>query len=164
MFSQKKKYFKHKADGVQKMIWDLEFKREKTMMIREEVRREYDGTLAKINIHITKIEGQLKDPKKKCEIHNPEEGKERVLRAAGKCVCEYIENHIPTDEIDRLYDQVEILTRDSERYKAQMKQMDVDVQGSPKNSEFPDGADGINQQLDSLRELQGMIKQYISKI
>lgn len=164
MFNKKKKYFKHKRNGVQKMIWDLEFKKEKSLMVREEVRREYDGTCARLQIISSRIESQKKDPTQICEIHNPEVGKEKVLLAKGTCSCQYIDNHIETGEIERLYDEKERLSLDKERYKLQMKQIDLDVYGSAKNSEFPDGADGIDQQLESLRELKIMVLSYIQKI
>lgn len=162
--NKKKKYFKHKLDGVQKMIWDFEFKREKTLVIREEVRREYDGTNSKIHLIKTKVKAQLKDPALICEVHNPEPGKEKALAAAGKCTCIYNDSHLPIADIERLYDEADLLQRDSERYVAQMKQMDIDVNGSPKTNEYPEGHDGIKQQLESLRELKIMIQEYLKKI
>lgn len=133
-------------------------------MIREEVRREYDGLKAKTLIFQTRIKSQLKDPLKICEIHNPEAGKEKVLLAKGTCTCEYVDNHVEKAEIETWYDEVERMTVDKDRYEAQMKAMDIDVHGSQKTNEMPDGYDGIDQQLESLRELLGMIKQYIQKI
>ena len=164
MFNKKKKYFKYKREGVQKMIWDLEFKKEKSLMVREEVRREYDGACARIQIMESRILAQKKDPYKICEIHNQEQGKEKVHISKGTCTCLYIENHAPVEEIEKLYDEKELLIRDTDRYKAQMHQIDIDVHGSPKNNEYPDGADGIDQQLESLRELLIMVKSYMLKI
>lgn len=162
--NKKKKYFLHKLDGVQKMIWDLEFKREKSLMVREEVRQTYDNTQAKLFILLEKIKSQLLTPEKICEVHNPEVGKEKIHKDKGVCACEYKENSMPVPEIEKLYDQKELFERDLNRYKAQMKQVDVDVGGSPKTNEYPDGEDGINQQLDALRELKGMVKDYLKKI
>lgn len=162
--NKKKKYFKYKLEGTQKMIWDNEFKKEKTLTIREEVRREYDGTRAKHNIISSRIKAQLKDPNKICEIHNPEKGKEKVHRSKGKCTCVYIEKHVPIDEIEKLYDEKEILELDQARYVEQMKKMDLDVHGSKKTNEFPEGYDGIDQTLDALRELKVLLADYIKKI
>lgn len=165
--SEKKKYFKKKYLSVQKMIWDLEFKREKTLAIREEVRREYDGCASKLHLLGTQINAQHVNPEKICEIHNPEAGKERVHKDKGTCVCEHIapeQGFIGVDQLERLYDQVQVLGNDVQRYAAQMAQMDIDVQGSPKTNEYPDGVDGINQQLESLRELQMMIKAFIKTL
>ena len=39
MFNKKKKYFKQKVSGIRKMIWDSEFKREKTLMVRKKFAR-----------------------------------------------------------------------------------------------------------------------------
>ncbi len=160
--NEKKKYFQHKHKGVQKMIWDNEFKREKTFMIREEVRREYDNVRAKLQIITSKIEAQLADPKKICEVHNPEAGKEKVLK--GTCVCKYVAGSIPVADLEGLYDKKELLTRDAQRYEAQMAQMDLDVSGSEPTNEYPDGMEGINHVLSSLRELQIMLKQYVAKL
>lgn len=165
--SKKKKYFKHKYNGVQKMIWDLEFKREKTLMIREEVRREYDGTAAKFGVIDGKIKSQLATPDTICEVHNPEEGKPNLHKDIGKCACNFIlpeAGFIGVAELEGLYDKKQLLTNDRERYIAQMKQMDLDVNGSPKTNEYPDGVEGINQNLEALRELQGMIKIYIKAL
>lgn len=134
MFNKKKKYFKNMLEGVERMIWDREFKRNKALIIREEVRQEYDKNKAKLDIIQTQIKAQKESP-------TLEEG-----------------------EIKRLDDQEIILKRDIERYEAQMKQMDLDVQGSKKTNEYPDGFVGINDELDSLRELQVMVKNYIKTL
>ena len=44
----KKQHFKQKVTGVNKMIWDLEFKRFKTAEIREGVRKEYDNLKSRL--------------------------------------------------------------------------------------------------------------------
>lgn len=134
MFNKQKGYFKRKNEGVQSMIWDLEFKRSKTQMIREEVRQEYDKNKARLDI----LQIQIKVQKDKPTL---EEG-----------------------EIKRLDDQEVLLKRDIERYEAQMKQMDLDIAGSKPTNDYPDGVTGINDQLESLRELQVMIKAYIKQL
>ena len=146
------------------MIWDLEFKREKTLMIREDIRKEYDGACARLYTVDTEIAKQKKDPAKVCEVHKPEAGKEKVHKDKGKCACEYVDNHIPVGEIEGFYDKKLLLERDRDRFKEQMKGLDLDVYGSKKTNEFPDGLDGINQQLEALRELKGMLKQFIKTI
>lgn len=146
MFNQKKKYFKKKAEAIKRMIWDLEFKKEKTLMIREEVRREYDGVQAKLNIVEEKIKGF---PKLSSEKPEDQEKEKKELWSD--------EQRGVDDERIRLE-----ITRD--RHQAQMKQLDVDVFGSKKTNEYPDGVDGIEQQLDALRELLGMVKEYLKKI
>ncbi len=49
MFNAKKKHFTKKLEDVSKMIWDLEFKREKTHVIREEIRQEYDRCMSRLD-------------------------------------------------------------------------------------------------------------------
>ena len=134
MFNQKKKYFKRKAKAIQKQIWDSEFKREKTLMIREEIRIEYDGVQSRLSI----IEEQI------------------------KTFPEYKTTW--TDEQKHFYDEKIRLDSDKTRFENQMKQLDIDVHGSKKTNEYPDGVDGIEQTLDVLRELLEMVKEYIKKI
>ena len=113
------------------MIWDLEFKRAKTRMIREEIRQTYDNL--KSRLHILE-----EDIKKQKETPTMEKG-----------------------DIARLDDQKVLLERDITRYEAQMKGLDLEVNGSKQTAEYPDGVQGINDQLDALRELMGMLKEYM---
>lgn len=124
MFNTQKKYFEKKLEGVQKMVWDLEFKRFKTLEIREEVRQEYDNLKSKRCVVETQLEGNPKD----------------------KATLE---------------DSKTILTRDIDRLEGQMKSLDMEVFGSKATAEYPNGYDGINQQLDALHELKEMLKSYI---
>lgn len=120
------KYFKAKLSGVQKTIWDLEFKRFKTREIREEIRVEYDSLRSRLE----PLEAQLK---------------------------------AATDEavIAEINKQKEAIESDTNRFMLQMKHLDVEVAGSDVTENYPEGVQGINQQLDALRELQQMIKEYI---
>src|SRR3990167_2785446 len=61
-------------------------------------------------------------------------------------------------EFKRLEDTKVILERDIGRYEGQMKQLDLEVAGSNPTAEYPDGVQGINQQIDNLRELSEMLK------
>ncbi len=134
MFNKQKKYFERKLDGVQKMIWDLEFKRFKTLEIREEVRQEYDSVRSKLSVLETQIKAQKETP-------TMEKG-----------------------EIARLDDTKVLFDKDIEKLKEQMKGLDIEVDGSKKTNEFPEGYQGITQQLEALRELQVMLKDYIKNI
>ena len=145
-FNQKKNYFKKKLEGVQKMIWDLEFKREKTSVLRENLRREYDGACAKLQIIETQIKSLPEDKQKW------------------------------TDEEKRLEDQKVLLLQDIEGerngdgtvakpgYKDMMQEMDVQISGSGKTQEYPDGINGIAKQIQGLRELQQILRMYMRKI
>jgi len=132
--NKKKKYFIDKLDAVEKTIWDLEFKRTKTRSIREEVRVEYDTTKARLEL----INNQIKEQKEKPTM--------------------------PEGDIKRLDDEKILIERDLLRYESQMKSMDLEVSGSQPNKDYPDGVIGIDHQLESLRELKGMIKEYIATL
>ena len=125
LFNWKYRHFEKKLRGVECMIEDLCFKRAKTLMIREDIRREYDNLKQKVDV----IDTQLK------------------------------QNKNPT-----LEDQKVLITRDTERLEAQMKGLDLEVNGSKQTNEYPDGVQGISQQLDALRELSQMVKEYIKQL
>jgi predicted nucleic acid-binding Zn-ribbon protein len=124
--NEQQKYFKAKLSGVQKTIWDLEFKRFKTREIREEIRVEYDQMRARL----APLEDALTKTKDK-------------------------------KELAALTEQKAAVESDANRFMAQMKHLDAEVAGSGVTEQYPDGLQGINQQLDALRELQQMIKEYI---
>lgn len=130
------RYFTKKLKGVRCMIEDLNFKRFKTKEIREEVRQVFDQQKAKL----LSLETTIKQEKEK-EASDT--------------------SKIPDGDVARLEDETVRLKRDIERYAAQIKGMDIDVEGSRETNEFPDGVAGINQQIDSLRELEGMLKDFI---
>lgn len=161
----KKKYFRKKLDGVESMIFDLEFKRFKTKEIREEVRVEYDNQKSKRAVIETQIRSQKKDPDKVCPVHNPATGEEKKHKDHATCVCEFIDNRtIEVGEYERLYDKRDIIDRDVARFLEQIKQLDLEVNGSRPTAEYQDGVQGITQQLDALHELKGMIKSYVKQL
>lgn len=67
-------------------------------------------------------------------------------------------------DIEEIEKQIAAVTEDANRYLAQMQHIDVEVGGSGVTENYPEGVQGINQQLDALRELQQMIKEYIKII
>lgn len=67
-------------------------------------------------------------------------------------------------ELARERDAKVIAERDRDRLLAQIKQLDVEIEGSKRTNEYPDGAEGIVQQIDSLRELKDMLRDYIKSI
>jgi len=134
MFNKQKRHFKDKLVGVEKMIWDLEFKRAKTMMVREEIRQVYDQVKSKLYSKEEQIKQQ----------------KETPTMEAG--------------EIARLDDDKVLLEKDIKRYEEQMAGLDIEVNGAAPSQDYPEGIQGINVQIDSLHELKGMVKDYIKSI
>lgn len=127
--TSKKAHFKQKYEGVQKMIWDLEFKVFKTREIREDIRKEYDFMQARI-----------------------EGFKKQITETAADA-----------EERKRLEDQLALAERDSTRMLQQLKQLDLEVNGSKPTSEYPDGATGIVNQIESLHELKDMLHSWLNK-
>ena len=132
--NKQKDHFKTKLEGVTKTIWDIEFKRFKTLEIKEEIREQYDQGKARLSGLLPKIEKAKKDGK------------------------------MSKDEIGRLEDEKVILERDTDRYKLQIDQLEVEVNGSKPTDEYKEGVQGISQQLDALHELKDMIKAYIKSL
>lgn len=116
------------------MVWDLEFKKSKVSMLREERRQGYDNTRSKI----ANIEAQITAAKE-----NPT---------------------IKYDEIKKLEEDKKVLVEDEKRYLEQIKALDVEIAGANPGPDYPDGVQGITQQLDALRELQLMLIDYKKNI
>lgn len=128
----KKSHFKQKLEGVEKMVWDLEFKAFKTREIREGVRQEYDLMNQRIDSIKKQIENWPKDS---------DEGEKK-----------------------RTEDKLVICQRDADRLKGQLKALDEEVDGAKPSAENPNGAIGINHNIDSLAELSGMLKSWIKSL
>lgn len=128
----KKSHFKQKRGGVEKMIWDLEFKIFKTREIREDVRKEYDQAKSRLSILQEQIDNWPPDK---------DEGDKKVLE-----------------------DKLVLLKRDIERFEAQLKSLDLEVEGSVPTKDYPDGVQGIKHQIDSLRELKLMLRDWIKDL
>lgn len=125
--TSKKAHFKAKFEGVEKMIYDLEFKRFKTCEIREGIRKDYD-----------------------------------VLRARKESLDKQVGN-TPEDNT-RIEDTKVVVNRDVSRLEGQIKRLDDEVNGRVPNQEDHEGVIGINEQIDSLRELRNMLKDWIRSI
>jgi hypothetical protein len=152
MFSKKKKYFQNSLEGAQKMIWDREFKRFKTLEIREEVRMQYDSLKAKVQM----IKDRMKtfpalDPKlAELPYSDPQLIKEKKQKWS--------------DEENKLDDEKVLMERDIERYQAQMKMMDETITGVAPTADNPEGSIGLDSEIESLQELKGLYKAYIKTL
>lgn len=67
-------------------------------------------------------------------------------------------------EKTRLADQLTLAERDTQRFLQQMKQLDLEVEGAKPTVENPEGHDGITMQIDSLRELETMLADYVKEL
>jgi len=131
MFKSKEyKYFDKKLVGVQYAIWDNEFKRFKTLEIREEIRKEYDNL------------------------------KSLVLATKDKMNKQGVKK----EEVEKMKDIIDKQEVDITRYQEQVKGLDKEVHGAKPTAEEPNGADGIDQTIDSLYELKDMIRDYMIKL
>lgn len=64
-------------------------------------------------------------------------------------------------ERKRVEDQKVLAERERDRFLAQLKMLDREMEGAKPSAEDPEGATGIIQQIDSLREVQGMLRDWI---
>lgn len=134
----KKKYFKDKLRGVDKLILDLEFKRFKTLDIREDKRIEYDNLKAKVSFLDKEM---ADDDAKKSDDPSKLEAGERA----------------------RLDDEKVRLLASIERHIKAMEDLDHDIHGVPANDTYPEGIQGMAGQLDMLRELRLVVENAIKE-
>ena len=134
MFNTHKDYFKKKLKGIQAMIWDLEFKRYKTLYVREQIRGEYDALRSRLEILKTQIASEKDKPT------------------------------LPEGDIKRLDDDEVRITKDIGRKLAQMKSLDIEINGAKPSAEVPDGHQGLNETMEALRELINVTKNYIKEL
>ena len=142
IFNSDKRYFKKKLQAIHYSILDLEFKRFKTLELREGVRKEYDHLRSRLEVLGNEIQKESLLQKTKDE---------QIVRMS-------------VDEFKRLEDQKVLIERDIERMITQMKQLDMEVNGSKATENMPEGYTGISNQLDGLRELSAMVKEYIAQM
>ena len=90
-FNEKKKYFAKKIDAVRKSIWDLEFKRDKTLTIKEEVRQTYDNTKSKIASIESQIELLKDDKSKKGDVANMKDDITRLQQDAERYEAQMVQ-------------------------------------------------------------------------
>lgn len=131
--SKKYKYFNKKLQNVEYAILDQEFKRFKTLEIREEIRQNYDNIKARIALLKTK--------------HEEEEKK-----------------GLSKPDLDRIDDDKVRAEAERDRLEKQIKGLDREVYGAKPDQEDHAGYDGIEQTLESLHELVGMIKDYMKNL
>jgi predicted nuclease with TOPRIM domain len=67
-------------------------------------------------------------------------------------------------EREPLQKDIDTLTEDTKRYEGQIKSLDVEVSGANPSAEYPEGASGINDQIEALRELETMLRDWISTV
>lgn len=134
MFNTKKGYFDKKLNAIKFMIWDLEFKRYKIADTREQTRVQYNELMGRK----ANLDLQIKT-----ETETPTLGK---------------------DERARLDDQKVIFERDIQRTKDNMDGFDLEIHGSKPTSVYPEGVQGINEQIQVLRDLAELIVEYKKKL
>jgi len=139
----KVRYFQGKRNAIEKMVCDLEFKRYKTLQIREKLRYEMDG----IKFKLDRLNVQIEQEKSKPTMS--------------------------ADELKRLEDQKIIFERDIERLiKGKpddpnivcIEGLDYAVFGSRPTNEYPQGIQGVNQEIEGLRELSLILRDYIKTL
>ena len=64
----------------------------------------------------------------------------------------------------KLEDRLVLAIRDRDRLLKQIASLDVEISGAEKSAKHPDGAQGILQTIDSIREIEGMVESWIKSI
>lgn len=128
------RYFRKKLKGVDFMILDLEFKRYKTQEIRNEVHSLYDSKKAELLALEEKVKKERKEKK------------------------------LPEGDIKRIEDDVERSKAEIKKFEEQLKGLDAEIYGLKPSADFPQGHQGIEDQIEALHELQEMLKDYMTKL
>ena len=116
------------------MIWDFEFKRYKSADLYEEFREELDNQKSRLALIVSKIEGEKNNP-------TMEKG-----------------------DADRLKDDKERLDKSIEKTEAKMRDVELEMHGSGPCAEYPQGLQGVDQTVDALHELIGIMKKYLKTL
>lgn len=64
----------------------------------------------------------------------------------------------------RIDDVMTLAIRDKDRLELQIKKLDVEINGAEKSKDYPDGTDGMVQNIESLEELVGMLKDWVKNL
>lgn len=70
----------------------------------------------------------------------------------------------PEEEKKRVEDLKVLAERDAERYMKQMQMLDAEVDGLKPTSDNPAGQVGVSEQIDSLHEVESMLKDYLKTL
>lgn len=130
-FNKKYRYFKEKIESIEKMIFDYEFKKYKNRVSREHVRDEYD----QLKSRFAALEQRIKSEKEKPSL--------------------------PEGDAARLDDDKVRIEKEIEKKKQQLDVLDQEVNGIKPSADYPEGVMGINEQIEMLRTLKHLVKEYI---
>lgn len=70
----------------------------------------------------------------------------------------------PKEDKAKIEDELTLMERDIERFKKQIDNLDLEIYGSKPTNEHPDGVLGFQYQIDSLRELEEMLKEWVKEL
>ena len=96
------------------------------------------------------------------EIRREYDNKKQALHASEEAIKNFPKEG-EKDEKARLEDQVVILKRDIERHEGQLKDVDAQIDGAKPSSDFPEGVMGIGEEIDSMRQIEAMLVEWIEQ-
>lgn len=70
----------------------------------------------------------------------------------------------PEEDKKRVEDLRTLAERDAERFLKQMQMLDAEIEGVKPTVENQGGQVGVSEQIDSLREVEGMLKDYVKTL
>ena len=62
-----------------------------------------------------------------------------------------------------LEDKIVILKRDIERHESQLRDIDAQIDGAKPSSDYPEGVMGISEEIDSMRQIEAMLVEWIDQ-
>lgn len=67
-------------------------------------------------------------------------------------------------EREKIKDQITLAEKDKEKLENQVNGLDLEMYGSKPTNQYPDGVQGITNQIDALREVIGLLKDHIKSL
>ena len=152
-----KKHYKAKILVTQKKVWDLEFLKDQYLLMREGFRNEYDSTKERIDALVSykDLITRMGMEKAKEMMKNPEKVHEALRDKAENIQLSQEER----DTIETLEKDIKAKTEDTERLKKQMETLDMQMEGP-----LPAGQNCLNEQIEGLRTIGGLLKDKIKKL
>ena len=81
MFNNKKKHFQKKLSDIGIMLWDWEFKLHKVRLLREDIRKEHDRVVERLDALTVQIDKKDNKEETIAELTKQKEGSEKDLEA-----------------------------------------------------------------------------------
>ena len=96
------------------------------------------------------------------DIRREYDNKKQALHASEAAIANFPKEGDKAEKAS-LEDQVVILKRDIERHESQLRDIDAQIDGAKPSSDYPEGVMGISEEIDSMRQIEAMLVEWIDQ-